>query len=756
MKKVFSLLISAILISTTFFAQETEQKVERQKGHYNISKFKQLQEELPTPDSQHTASGAPGYEYTQQKVDYKMDIILDDENQRIYGEETITYHNNSTDALEYLWLQLDQNMRAADSKTPEVQSRGLNTLYSPSQFSETFMEDKFDGGFKIEYVKNIDGSDASYHINRTMMRLNLDKPLASGESHSFKIKWWYNINNHVTQGGRSGFEHFSEDNNNSYVIAQFFPRLCVYDNVEGWQNDQFWGRSEFALEFGDYEVNITTPADHILGATGVLKNEKEVLSKTQQKRLAKARKTFDNPVLIVSQDEAIIAEQDKSKKTKTWKFFAENVRDYAFATSRKFIWDGMAVDINGRTVMAYSYYTKEANPLYGDHSTRAVAQTLITYSRHTIDYPYHKAISVDGQMGMEYPQICFNPGRPNPDGTYSNRTKYRMIGVTIHEVGHNFFPMIINSDERQWTWMDEGLNSFVQMLAMMDYEDGYPLNRGLPKNIVGYMKGDQAKLAPIMSKGDDLYEFGNNAYAKPATALWILRNTIMGPELFDHAFRTYSKRWAFKHPTPADFFRTMEDASAVDLDWFWRGWFYTTGNNDIGIKDVKKYHVTDKPTEQAVNVYKRYGVEKDQIPPSLFLVSEDSEEFTEDLKSKKAEEYSLLIDYLNENFSSEEKSGMEAPKYFYELVFEKPGDLVMPIIVEFEYEDGTKERKQYPAEIWRKNDGEVTKVFPSSKAINKITIDPDEETADVDLSNNSWPKTTETKFDNFKKNQIKG
>jgi len=416
----------------------------------------------------------------------------------------------------------------------------------------------------------------------------------------------------------------------------------------------------------------------------------------------------------------------------------------------------MAVDINGRTVMAYSYYTKEANPLYGDHSTRAVAQTLITYSRHTIDYPYHKAISVDGQMGMEYPQICFNPGRPNPDGTYSNRTKYRMIGVTIHEVGHNFFPMIINSDERQWTWMDEGLNSFVQMLAMMDYEDGYPLNRGLPKNIVGYMKGDQAKLAPIMSKGDDLYEFGNNAYAKPATALWILRNTIMGPELFDHAFRTYSKRWAFKHPTPADFFRTMEDASAVDLDWFWRGWFYTTGNNDIGIKDVKKYHVTDKPTEQAVNVYKRYGVEKDQIPPSLFLVSEDSEEFTEDLKSKKAEEYSLLIDYLNENFSEEEKSGMEAPKYFYELVFEKPGDLVMPIIVEFEYEDGTKERKQYPAEIWRKNDGEVTKVFPSSKAINKITIDPDEETADVDLSNNSWPKTTETKFDNFKKNQIKG
>ena len=752
MHKVAFKILALLLVTTLTYAQETE----RQKGHYNVSKFKQLKEELPTPNSQHTASGAPGYEYTQQKVDYKIDLILDDENQRIYGEETITYHNNSKDNLEYLWLQLDQNMRAADSERPDIQGDGANVLYSPSQFSKSFIEDPFDGGFKIEYVKNMDDSDASYLINKTMMRLNLDKPLASGESHSFKIKWWYNINNHVTQGGRSGFEHFPVDGNNSYVIAQFFPRLCVYDNVDGWQNLQFWGRSEFALEFGDYEVSITTPADHVLGATGVLQNEKEVLTKAQQKRLAEARTNFDNPVIIVTQEEAIKAEQNKSKKTKTWKFFAENVRDYAFATSRKFIWDAMAVDINGRTVMAYSYYSKEANPLYGDHSTRAVAQTLITYSRATFDYPYHKAISVDGQMGMEYPQICFNPGRPNPDGTYSDRTKYRMIGVTIHEVGHNFFPMIINSDERQWTWMDEGLNSFVQMLAMMDYEEGYPLNRGLPKNIVPYMKGDQSKLTPIMTQGDHIYNFGSNAYAKPATGLWMLRNTIMGPELFDFAFKTYAKRWKFKHPTPADFFRSMEDASAMDLDWFWRGWFYTTGTNDIGIKEVKKYYVTDKPTERAENMAKRYGITVDELPPSLYLVSEDSEEFSDELQNKKAEDYSLLSDYIDSNFSSEEKSNLKAPKYFYELKFEKPGDLVMPIIVEFEYEDGTKERKQYPAQIWRLNDKEVTKVFPSSKVIKNITVDPDEETADVDLSNNSWPKNKETKFDKFKREQIKG
>ncbi len=748
-------LITVIFLG--IFALTFAQKNEKLQGHYNTSKFRQLQQELPTPNSERTASGAPGHEYSQQQVDYKMDIILDDANQRIYGEETITYHNNSKDHLAYLWLQLDQNMRAANSKTPDIQSGSSNGLFSPSQFSKKYIEKPFDGGFKIEYVKNMDNSDASYLINQTMMRLNLDKPLAPGEKHSFKIKWWYNINNHVTQGGRSGFEHFPADGNNNYIIAQFFPRLAVYDNVEGWQNMQFWGRSEFALEFGNYEVSITTPADHILAATGVLQNEEDVLNSEQLSRLHTAKKTFDNPVIIVTQEEAEAAEKGFSQETKTWKFYAENVRDFAFASSRKYIWDAMAVDINGKTVMAYSYYSKEGNPLWEEHSTRAVASTLKTYSKHTFDYPYHKAISVHAKsIGMEYPQICFNFGRPNPDGTYTDRTKYRMIGVIIHEVGHNFFPMIVNSDERQWTWMDEGLNSFVQILAQKEYEEGYPVNRGLPKNIVRYMRGDQSKLAPIMTQGDHVYQFGNNAYAKPAAGLYMLRHTIMGPELFDYAFKTYAKRWMFKHPTPADFFRSMEDASAMDLDWFWRGWFYTTGVNDIGIKEVKKYYVTDKPTEKAKKLVKRYGISINELPPSLYLVSESSDEFTSELKDKNPEDYEILKNYIEKTFSESEKADIKAPKYFYELVFEKPGDLVMPIIMEIEYKDGSKERKHYPAQIWRHNDKEVTKVFASGKEIKKITIDPDEETADVDVSNNSWPKNKETEFQKFKKNQVKG
>ncbi|PQB07156.1 aminopeptidase [Polaribacter filamentus] len=703
MKKLGILLLTLVFVANTF-----AQKKEVQQGHTNQNKFKQLKDEFATPNDQRTASGAPGKNYTQQKVDYVMDIVLDDEKQKITGAETITYHNNSADELAYLWLQLDQNMRAADSKTPDIQTDNIPEKISKTRFDQSFPEVAFDGGFKIMSVTNIDGSNLSYTINQTMMRINLPKPLASGATFKFNIKWWYNINNHRTQGGRSGFEHF-EDGNNNYVIAQFFPRLCVYNNVEGWQNEQFWGRSEFALEFGDYTVNITIPDDHMLGATGVLKNESTVLSKKEQERLATARKTFDNPVIIRTQEEAEKIEKGHSKKTKTWKFFAENVRDYAFATSRKFIWDAMAVAINGKTVMAYSLYSKEANPLYGDHSTRAVAQTLKTYSKYTFDYPYHKAISVDGQMGMEYPQICFNPGRPEADGTYTDRTKYRMIGVTIHEVGHNFFPMIVNSDERQWTWMDEGLNSYVQMLAMMDYEKGYPLSRGLPKNIVDYMNGDQSKIAPIMSKGDNVYSFGNNAYGKPATALWILRETVMGQELFDHAFRTYSQRWMFKHPTPEDFFRTMEDASGVDLDWFWRGWFYTTDVTDIGLKGVKKYYTTEGDEEVV---------------------------FTEDASE-------------GLGFSDKHK------KYHYEITYNKPGGLVMPIIVEFTYKDGTKERKTYPAQIWRLNDQEVTKVFSSSKEIENIAIDPDLETADVDTTNNNWPQDKTDKFDQFK-NKIKG
>ncbi len=538
--------------------------------------------------------------------------------------------------------------------------------------------------------------------------------------------------------------------------------MAVYNDVEGWQNSQFWGRDEFALPFGNFEVNITVPADHIMDATGELQNRKEIFTKEMMNRYEVAQKSFDKPVVIVTQAEAEAASKGFSTAKRTWKFKAENVRDYAFATSRRYIWDMMAVKMGSGSVMAVSLYPPESNPLWEDWSTRAVASTLKTYSRMTFDYPYSKAISVSAKnQGMEYPMICWNYGRPDKDGTISDRTKYGMISVIIHEVGHNYFPMIVNSDERQWTWMDEGLNTFTQYVAEQDFGEEYPeaiapnkkypSRRGPANKIVDYMAGDQSQLAPIMTKGLNTYNFGANAYAKPATALNILRETIMGRELFDFAFKTYANRWMFKHPTPEDFFRTMEDASAVDLDWYWREWFYTTDYVDIGVKDVKKFFVTSKINKEARQMMDANGIKESDLPPLVYFVKEDSDDFEESMRDVKIEDVKTLKEYITDNIPAEERANLKNPRYFYEITFEKPGGIPMPIIVQLTYSDGTSERITYPAEIWRKNDTSVGKFFGSEKEITKIEVDPDEETADIDTSNNTWPKRKKLgAFDKFK------
>jgi hypothetical protein len=732
------------------------------RGHSNNNKFKQLKEELATPNSFRTASGAPGKDYYQQKVDYVMDIELDDENQKIYGKEDITYTNNSPDELSYLWIQLDQNIRKKDAPALEKNGEGAEPILRVETFVNSFFKEPFDGGFNIEWVRDANGSSLKHTINMTMMRVDLPQPLKSGQQFKFSIKWWYNVNNHVENRARSGYEYFPKDGNRAYVIAQFYPRLAVYNDVEGWQNHQFWGNGEFALNFGDYTVRLTVPSDHVVEATGQLQNPKDVLSREEFKRYRQAQSSFDKPVMIVTEEEAIAREKNISKKKKTWEFKAENVRDFGFATSRKFIWEMMAVKLGGKNVMAVSLYPKEGNPLWEEYSTKAVVQTLKTYSHHTFDYPYPKAVSVHAKnQGMEYPMICWNYGRPDEDGSYTESVKFGMISVIIHEIGHNFFPMIVNSDERQWGWMDEGLDTFMQYLTEQEFGkthpnsieglEKYPSRRGEPKAIINYMSGDQSFLAPIMSNPENVYQLGPNAYGKPATALNILREIVMGRELFDHAFKTYSQRWMFKHPTPADFFRTMEDASAVDLDWFWRGWFYTTDFVDIGVKGVKQFFVSDEPSKEVLEMLRNYGMTQADLPPVVYTMVEDNEDFKSEYKSGGPLEHSQeLKAYMDEN-SSESDVSLTIPKNFYEITFEKPGGLVMPLIVDYTYADGSKERVKYPVQVWRKNDNEMKKVVATDKEIIGIEVDPDEETADIDLSNNSWPKTPKmSEFDQFK------
>ena len=731
-------------------------------AQYNTNKFKQLHEEFATPTIYRTASGAPGHAYYQQKADYVIDVVLDDKKQKIEGKETITYKNNSPDKLTYLWVQLDQNMRARDSDSKLIETNNIKEKMSFKQLAE--IHNDFDGGFKLDYVKDASGKDLPYTINKTMMRIDLPKPLMPGASYSFKIKWWYNVNNRDEIGGRSGYEYFQEDDNYLYTIAQFYPRMAVYNEVEGWQHKQFLGTGEFTLPFGDFKVNITVPSDHIVGATGTLTNASSILTSEQKNRFAKAQNEFKTPVIIVTQTEAEESEKTKKEETKTWSFSATNVRDFAFATSRKFIWDAMAVDINGKKTLAMSYYPKEGNPLWEQYSTKVVAHTLTSYSKHTTDYPYPVAISVHSKsIGMEYPMICFNGGRPNKDGTYSERTKYAMIGVIIHEVGHNFFPMIINSDERQWTWMDEGLNTFTQYLCEQEWERGYPSRRGPAPNIVDYMKGDKKYISPIMTNSESIFQFGNNAYGKPATALNILRETIMGRELFDFAFKTYAERWKFKHPTPEDFFRTMEDASAVDLDWFWRGWFYTTDHVDIAIKNIEWFKIDTKNPEiekafektQKENATQPISVNRnktdikqtyDEKDPSINDFYDSYDPFEVLLIDKEA--YKNYLSKLDEK----EIAFLNGDYNYYTIQFESIGGLVMPIILEFTFKDGSKEVIRIPAEIWKKNHENVSKVFAFKKEVVGVELDPFLETADVDLTNNAWPRKVQpSKFELFKR-----
>lgn len=728
----------------------------------NNSPFKQLGQELPDPNEYRTASGAPGPKYWQQKVDYKMKLELDDDNQKLYGDETITYTNNSPDKLSYLWVQLDQNVRAKDSNSHHMRESNIDERESIRSIAGLTPE--FDGGFKIVHVKDASGKDLKYTINKTMMRVDLPRGLASGQSTTFSIKWWYNINNHRKIGGRSGFEHFAEDGNNVYCIAQFFPRLAKYTDQDGWQNKQFLGRGEFALEFGDYEVEITVPDDHLVAATGVLTNASSVLTSEQKKRLAKAEKDFVNTTIVASMDEAEERMKSKSKGKKTWKFKAENIRDFGWASSRRFIWDAMNTKLpSGKTVMAMSMYVKEGDCLWSKYSTKAVAHTLYWFSKYCTDYPYPVAWSIDGSMGMEYPMICFNYGRCEDDGTYSKRMKYGHIGVIIHEVGHNWFPMIINSDERQWTWMDEGLTSFVQYLTEQQFERNFPSRGGEAQRITWYMGGDKDRISPIMTNSESIFQFGPNAYTKPATGLNILRETIMGRELFDYALLEYCKRWKFKSPSPADFFRTMEDASGVDLDWFWRGWFYTNDHSDYALGDVKHFKVDPKDPSKVEQMTK---AERAKAPRNISAIRNEEEikqtynerdpslnDFytTYDRLDKDAihqEEYKRYI----ENLSDEEKAIINSGKNYYEVEIKKIGGLIMPVILEFEYVDGTTEVFRLPAEIWRFNQDAITKVFPTDKEVKNIVLDPFLETADVDTNNNYYPPRPATsRFEVFKR-----
>jgi hypothetical protein len=717
-------------------------------------KFEQLGQLLPTPNSYRTGAGAPGQNYWQQRADYVINVEVDDKTQLLTGSETITYHNNSPETLTFLWLQLDQNILADDNMTSQTKA-GVVRDSVPAGFFTMMTGVKtsdYKGGYNIKSVKDAAGKALPHTVNHTMMRVDLPAPLKTGEKFTFAIDWSYTEYNRQIFNQRGGYEYFPEDGNYVYTFAQWFPRMCVFDDYEGWQNKQFLGQSEFALVFGNYRVRITVPADHIVGATGTIQNPKDVLSKEQLERFEKSKKAFDKPVFIVTQDEAVQKEKTKSTKKATWEFYAENVRDFAFASSRKFIWDAQAVKVGDKTPLAMSLYPKEGNPLWEKESTKAIKNALEIYSERTFNYPYPVAYSIHtANQGMEYPMICFNGSRPNKDGTYSQQKLVGLVQVVVHEVGHNFFPMIVNSDERQWTWMDEGLNTFLEKETVrVRYPELYSTH-GTPKGIIPFMKGDKSQMRPIMTNGDDMRnnEFGANGYTKPSAALTLLRETVMGPELFDKAFKEYSERWAFKHPKPADFFRTMEDASGVDLDWFWRGWFYSTDNVDIAVDEVKWFQLKNEqmdPEKKNVKTKKGDLTAEKNAGKNANDFSSGPEPFT--MLNTPDQMYGEFRSRINDADIRKKLEG----KNIYQIKFKNVGGLVTPLVIEWTYKDGSKEIERIPAEIWRINENEVVKVFVKEKEVVNIVLDPNFELADVEMNNNVFPKkTSESRFDQFKK-----
>ena len=766
--KVFGLLFCSAILSA--------QNIQNNPGSNHGNKFEQLGTILPTPNVYRTASGSPGQSYWQQRADYDIEAYLDEDKRNLRGSETITYYNNSPDDLDYIWLQLDENQQSSvkNADYPFSSTLGKFSVVEKLRPSEVPVKDN-GYGVNLEKVTDASGNALSYVVNKTMMRIDLPKALKKGDKFVFKISWNYNIPNRLEKGGRGGYENFPEDGNDLYTITQWFPRMCVYSDFQGWQNHQFTGRGEFALVFGNYKVKINVPADHIVGGTGECKNYSQVLTSDQLSRYRKAESS-NEPVEIVTLDEAKNAEKKRSKERKTWIFEANDVRDFAWTSSRKFVWDGMRVTIpeNNNKVMAMSFYGKEAYGLYRKFSTKAVAHTIKTYSEFTIPYPYPVAQSVEAANGMEYPMICFNYGRTEKDGTYSEATKNGMLGVIIHEVGHNFFPMIINSDERQWSWMDEGLNTFVEYLTEEKWDNKFPSKRGPAWTIVDYMKLPKDELEPIMSNSENIARFGPNAYSKPATGLNILRETIMGRELFDKAFKTYAKRWAFRHPEPADFFRTMEDASGEDLDWFWRGWFYGTDPVDIAIDKVTvatpdfdaipksetvKYNV-DKPVLNDFDDISKVRNREDKNIKFYVDSDKDVQDFYYRYdRGQEKVDVSKTYTTINENFDKVEKKDIRKENNVtaYQIDFSNKGGLVMPIILEFTFEDGTKLKDKVGVQIWRMNEQKVSKTYYFEKKLKSVQLDPMRETADIDTSNNWWTASptdpAASKFQVFKQKQ---
>jgi hypothetical protein len=615
--------------------------------------------DLPAPNAQREGSGAPGPGYWQQQVDYSIDATVEPETRLVSGKGRVTYHNNSPDALDYLWLHLEQNSFRDDGLASAVSPRGPDGKRRGGS-----------DGYTISAVKGVDGAELKFTPMDLVARLDLPAPLPPGGTFSWDMEWSFKIPDGVYR--RFGLEKVEQGK--IVEVAQWFPCVAVYDDVYGWNTLPYIGSGEFYTNFGDYDVRISVPREDLVVATGVLQNPTEVWTAEQQARWEKAKSSTET-VMIRSADEVGKAEtRPAGDGPLTWHFKASKVRTFAFAASDAFILDAASLDGTPDSTLCVSAYPKEATPNW-THSTQMLRTAMGGFNERWSKFPWPVMTNVNGpERGMEYPQIIFCGSR---------RDERSLYGVTAHELGHNWFPMVVNTDERRHGWMDEGFNTFIDYYSAWDWfsePDQDAINRrgsGNPSSGGTLMRSTQ--VLPIDTPPDRLTGGLNGAlsYGKTAQGLVLLRESILGPERFDAAFRTYIRRWSFKSPQPSDFFRSMDDAAGMDLAWFWREWFQETDVLDQAIGSV--------------------------VQP-LAAWHKDTGEWT------------------------------WTPG---KVVVENRGDMVMPLVFRVTFEGGEQRTVTLPVDIWN-NTNRWTEPIPASAKITSVVIDPETAFPDMDRTNNTW------------------
>lgn len=702
-------------------------------AHAEATPFSPLGSLVDPPSATRGADGRPTSTYWQQHIAYDIDATLDVERRVINAQAELRYTNNAPQALDAIWFEISPEATTKDaiahrSATINVDSASVRDLRGLREQEER------GGGLVVSSVADSEDRPLAFEARGTQLRVALPRPLASGQTVRIKLAWRVALVDLDRKGGRTGYMLLSSGDP-IFHIAQWYPQPVAFTDYGGWRNVPFVDHGEFAPELGDYNVSLTLPAGQLVAATGVLTNEADVLTGVERTRLARLRQ--GKVTEIVTAAEA--ATKRRSSETRTWRFAARNVRDFALAASLRYRWDATLAGTSA--VRAMTFYPSEASALWRPLALPAIGHALDVYGRMTFDYPYPVVQAAFGPNdGMEHTMLAFSRYPPDgPNGTYSRERKRDFLWVLTHEVGHNWFPLIVNSDERAWTWMDEGLTSYLETLATLEWSGDYTTRPNLPAMLGAEREATGRQ--PPMTPANAVVDLFPTQYHRPAAALQVLRELVLGRETFDRAFRAYARAWMFKRPTPGDFFRTINQESGADLDWFWRAWFFSTDHVDLSLERVAALRLVAVPADAI-------PAPADATPPANLTVLRNAAEgrrLMVEQVPRLADAYDRIPERTLAGATPSAHAVVDVQRtldalgqggVFYELDIRNRGGVVSPVPIRIDYRDGTSERYVVPVELWFGDTKRAQHILWRAKSIRSVTLDPDAATGDVDRGNN--------------------